>query len=196
MTVRALPALRAFRAAAAAFVACAGAACASSPDLHTEAKPGASVADHRTYAWLDAARPDEGLTELMGTEFESLLEQSGDFELVSKGYRRDAEPALLVNWHLVARQRIDTAAMAELYGYGPGWRTWAAPTYPSATAPVSTDRDEEGTLVVDVLLASSRELLWRGFGTAEIDPSVPIPERRTRVATAVRKVMAGLPAAR
>lgn len=171
------------------------AACASGPTYHAEQKPGVSPASFGTYAWLDGARPDDGVSALMGTDFDRIVTTSADSELAARGYRTNARPKLLVNWHLAVHQIVETQKMADYYGYGPGWQKWAALMYPSAASPVSTDRDEEGTIVIDILLADSRELIWRGFGTAEIDESVSIPERQSRVAAGVRKVVAQLPQA-
>ena len=92
--------------------------------------------------------------------------------------------------------RIDTARMAEYYGYGDGWRSWASPTYPSAAMPVSSDRNEEGTIVIDLLHAADRELFWRGFLTGVVDPSIGIQERRARIEMIVRQVVDQLPPAK
>jgi len=189
--------LRSLTTAAVTTISLALAACASEPTFNTEKKPGVSPADlGTTYAWYDHQRPDDGVSDLLGAGYESVLTLAGDQGFTAKGYRKDDHPAMLVNWHLALHQLIDTQMMVEYYGYGPGWNSWAARFYPSAAAPVDSDRDEDGTLVIDVLRADTKELIWRGFGTAPINDKNAIPKRRENLALVVRTVLAQLPPAR
>jgi len=172
------------------------AGCSSSPVVHQEVRRTLDGTILTTYAWLEHEHPDEGATLLLGAEFEPELRAAGDAALAEKGYRKDANPLFLVNWHVTVHGRLDTARMAEYYGYGPDWRKWAAATYPSAAMPVSSERNEEGTLDLDFLEAGSKELFWRGFFTGVIDPSVPLQDRRGRIDAAVRTVLAQIPPAK
>ena len=172
------------------------AGCSSEPTVQADRKQGVDVSTLGTYAWIEHEHPDEGTVVLLGADHAGVIRSATDAALTAKGYRQDANPAFLVNWHVAVQGRIDTARMAEYYGSGDGWRSWAAPTYPSASMPVSSDRNEEGTIVIDLLHAADRELFWRGFLTGVVDPSVGIQERRARIEMIVRLVVDQLPPAK
>lgn len=52
---------------------------------------------------------------------------------------------------------------------------------------------EEGALVIDVVDAESRELIWRGWATARVDPSDPPSKRRDRIQRAVSLILERFP---
>jgi hypothetical protein len=97
-----------------------------------------------------------------------------DSQLVRLGYVRDTtgSPDFLVAYHAATRNRVDVRE----WGYGPG--RWG---------PRRIDVNEytEGTLVVDIVSGTARELLWRGSASGTIRPS----EAEKKIRNAVAKLM-------
>lgn len=79
-----------------------------------------------------------------------------DSQLVGHGYSRDSSgPDFLVAYHAATRARTSL----EGWGYGPGrWRGGR----------VDVNQYTEGTLIVDMVDAASKQLVWRGTATGTI----------------------------
>lgn len=90
-----------------------------------------------------------------------------DDEFVKKGFTKSEKPALLVNIFTKATKEVNVNRFGGYYGwggwgYGYGWG-WGGPwgwggNYNS----VSTST--EGTLYIDLIDASKKELVWQGVG--------------------------------
>jgi Domain of unknown function (DUF4136) len=111
-----------------------------------------------------------------------------DFE--AKGYTLDsAAPSFTVCYYASAQHRLDVADWD--YGY-PFWgphRFWSGWGY---VAPVAIPYTE-GTVIVDVIDPSTKELVWRGQGKSDVstDPTAYSQD----VARTVRAIIAKFPAA-
>ena len=97
-----------------------------------------------------------------------------------RGYVVDsAKPDFAVAAYATARQRLNVTDYD--YGY-PYWRHgWWGPVVPAIT------EYTEGTVVVDVINPTTKELLWRGQGTASVsdDPQTYAKELARTVAKIV-----------
>lgn len=81
-----------------------------------------------------------------------------DSQLTARGYtRNEVNPDFLVAYHVAARSRLEV----QDWGYGPG--RWG-------NRRIDVDRYVEGTLIVDIVNAANKELVWRGFATGTIRP--------------------------
>ena len=97
-----------------------------------------------------------------------------DSQLVAHGYTRDTsgKPDFLVAYHAGTRNQVDVRE----WGYGPGrWRDRR----------IDVTRSTEGTLLVDVVDAASKQLVWRGTATGTIEPK----DADKKVKKAVAKLM-------
>jgi hypothetical protein len=87
--------------------------------------------------------------------FETRLTAAIDFEMAAKGLRRDPEsPALLVHFHASVDRRLDIIRIDRASGYvtdSVGYAEW-----------------EEGTIVVDVVDAATKRVIWRGWGRSDL----------------------------
>ncbi len=126
---------------------------------------------------------------------DSLIEQRIDRGIVSsleaKGLRRsESAPELLVYTHV----RISTQRQIDYntFGYGGwyGWGGWRRGGWGSTTATV---RDiPVGTLIVDLVDAQKKELVWRGTATDTISAN-PNSRSQEKVDGALAKVFATFP---
>lgn len=115
-------------------------------------------------------------------------------ELVGKGLRREAGSAgLLVALHgrLSKQTQIDTAS----YGYGWGtWGYWNRWGYGGMGTTTTTVREVPvGTLIVDLVDAAGKKLVWQGTASDSLDPNSSPETKDYRVKNAVKKMFAGFP---
>lgn len=109
-------------------------------------------------------------------------------ELLAKGYTKSEKPDLLVSIFTKSRDKVNV--YANNYGYGPYGYGWGwSPYYWGAPTSVSTST--EGTLYIDLIDASKKELVWQGMGTGYLTQSME--KKEERIKEFVAKVMAKYP---
>ncbi|MCS6918032.1 MAG: DUF4136 domain-containing protein [Chitinophagales bacterium] len=108
--------------------------------------------------------------------------------LESKGLRPSNDPDLLVD--LIVRTKEKQSASATTYDMGGyyGRRYWYGGSV--RTTQVHVDNYTEGTLIIDLVDARKKELIWEGRGTAEVTSSTVSEER---VTDAVNRILSEFP---
>lgn len=82
--------------------------------------------------------------------------------LQERGYTLDERnPDFAVAFYATAREKLDVSVWDYGYPFYPRW-----PRYPRPVPAVT--QYTEGSVVIDVIRAGTRELLWRGEGKAEL----------------------------
>lgn len=85
-------------------------------------------------------------------------------ELMAKGYVKSNNPDILVNIMTKANKRINVNNNA-FFGYGWGWNPW----YWGGGVPfTSVTTRTEGVLIVDLIDAKQKELVWQGVGKGNL----------------------------
>ncbi len=105
-------------------------------------------------------------------------------QLKAKGYvPAEGAPDFLVATYVGQLSRIQVTDWG--YGYGPraAWYGGGVDVY----------QYEEGSLIVDIVDARSKRLVWRGTATAIVDPGATPEERTERIQEAVAKVFKDFP---
>ncbi len=112
------------------------------------------------------------------------IKESADRQLTAKGYTTDANnPDFLVLYHIGAEDKINVTDWG--YGYGRyGGRYGRG---------VDVYQYKEGTLILDVIEAKSKQLVWRGFATGTIDPNASIETRKKKLDEVITKILAKFP---
>lgn len=89
-----------------------------------------------------------------------------DEEFAKKGFTKSENPDLLVNIFTQSRQQVDVNQFYNGWGYyGWGWGGyygWAYPYWGGNYTSVSTST--EGTLYIDLIDSSKKDLVWQGMG--------------------------------
>ena len=133
---------------------------------------------YRTYGWIPNGERMEN------TLAEKRLTAAIEAQLEAKGFVKSESPDLWVSMHarLAREVRFDTST----WGYGPG--RWHGGV-------VRTSREEipVGTLVVDLVDAQAKELLWRGTARSVVDLMASPEEKTRRINRAVAKMFADFP---
>jgi len=178
-----------------AVLACQVAACAS-VRTHYDFDPGADFSAWRTYAWYPSGSPPSGDPRLDNPLLHDRIEAAVDLTLGAQGFTRvrDGTPDFYVNYHLSTEQRLDVTTIDRSYVRGPGGSRWRGAGWGGVGwTETVVDQYEEGILVIDLVDAAMRRLVWRGSGTRRL-ASNPRPEQVTqRVNEAVAEILAQFP---
>jgi hypothetical protein len=177
--------MKVFRLLTASAAVAGAVACSHSVNVQTTAAPDANIGALRTFRILSpperrANAPQLAVDDPMlnnsitNRELRTALAN----DLQARGYRQDNQnPDFLVAFYAGARAKFDTTywnpdPLYYRYGYRGFRDRWAWPYYGYGPTPAYAEIREstQGTLVVDVIDARSRELLWRGRGVAEVSP--------------------------
>jgi Domain of unknown function (DUF4136) len=132
-------------------------------EVNTDWNARAQFTKYHTYAWMDTPHMQ---AMQQATLFDRRLRGSVEEQLTAKGLRKvnaTGEADLLLVYHTGVKDKIDVQQ------WGDFGRQWDIPKY------------EQGKLVLDLVDAKRKSLVWRGTATGEVsggaDPSSDkIPE--------------------
>jgi len=114
-------------------------------------------------------------------------------EMAKKGFQESAStPDVWVNVTAVLENRVAVSSTTDYYGYGGMYRPyyWGG-GMSSATTNYNVQHYKDGSLIIDVIDANSKKLVWQGTGNKEIDGPVKDPD--TTIPKAVASIMESFP---
>jgi Domain of unknown function (DUF4136) len=146
---------------------------------------GTDFSKFKTYKWVeikDAPHPDE----LMDKQIKAAI----DSQLALKGLsKRDGDPADLYVGYQIG---VDKEKSINAYNMGGGpWGGGARWGGGMATATTSTINI--GQLVIDMYDPAQKQIVWRGMGTKEIDPTAKPDKRSKNLEKGVAKMLKNYP---
>lgn len=142
---------------------------ACAPRVRVDKNQDVDFSRYRTYAWMDsdvkAGQNPLYYNQIATNNVENTVNQV----LAEKGLRKvRSRPDLLIGYHFFVEERTRTVAdPAPVYGpfygwgrwgfggWGPGWWGWGGQQF-------RQEQYRAGTLVVDMVDARTRQLVWRG----------------------------------
>lgn len=157
----------------------------SSVSVKHDYDPGASFAAYKTYSWLPV--PTNGASNVKAalernTLLDKRIRESVNQQLAAKDYAaEDGNPDFMVVYHVGAQDRIDVT------NWGYGYRGWYG------AGRVDVQQYVEGTLILDVIDAKTKQLVWRGSVTGAVDPDATPEKRAQRMNEAIAKMLADFP---
>jgi hypothetical protein len=166
-------------------VAVATCGCASGPKVYAHAAPDFSPLAYRTYGFLQEANTDRAGYSTLLTQY---LEAAAARELQSRGYRPSPEPDLLVNFHIVAKDKVQVTSTPNAYY---GWRrayAWGGTGYTNEVRSFT-----EGTLNVDLVDRARKQLVWEGVAVGRVTEQ-KLKDPQPAIDAAVTAIFARLPA--
>lgn len=168
----------------------AAAACAPAITVSSHVQRDLDLSTYETYDWGPADALPSGDARLDDNPlFADYVHGAIERELAARGLELDGSgnPDLLVHYHASVSDRIDVNRVDRDQGY-------------CATVddcPVETYHYESGTLVVDIVDAGTKKLVWRGWAQSALDAFLDDPDRMSdTVNESISRMMNRLPAAR
>ncbi len=157
-------------------------ACAGTPVL-TDYDPDYPFAQVKAFAWLETGTaeqtPAEGRNDLMRDRLHTAIEE----QLKARGLRKADSAAradVLLTFHMGIEEKVEVYDFHDHFGYYPCFnkRCSGHAYYPHG---IHHDRWEteyqEGRLVIDMVAADTKKLVWRGVSERRI-PWLETPEER------------------
>lgn len=108
-------------------------------------------------------------------------------ELLAKGFTKSENPDILVNIFTKSRRKVDIYNNYNYWYYG--WYPW----YYGPNFGVQVSEYTEGTLFVDLIDSSKKELAWQGIGSGGLNTSGNIAKKEERIKDFVSQIMEKYP---
>jgi hypothetical protein len=162
-------------------------ACSSPVKVTTDYDSKTDFSKFKSFSFYQLTDKSSGLSELNQQRIINAIKA----ELIKKGFVENVNnPDLLVNATAIVTEKQQVTA-TNYYNYGGYYRPYYwGPTYVGPTV-YNVKELREGSLVIDVIDASTKHLLWQSTGNKEIDTGLKSPE--TEIPAAVTKILAYFP---
>jgi len=109
-------------------------------------------------------------------------------ELSLKGFTKSENPDVLIDIKVTGEKK-QTATATTSGGYGYGYRYgWGG-----GTTYVNYDSYTEGTVFINMIDASKKEVVWQGRGVGTIDPTASAEKREKNINYAVKQIFTKYP---
>lgn len=111
-------------------------------------------------------------------------------QLAKKGFTRSDQPDVWIDLKLKAQQKqTQTLTSQPTYGYGYAYR-WGGGF---STSTIQVENYVEGTLFIDIIDTSRKQLVWQGRGVGTVDTDASSSERQKNINRAVARIFEHYP---
>jgi hypothetical protein len=150
----------------------------SSTNVTTDFDRQANFAKYRTFGWMPV--PDNANQMFNNSLIRKHVQNAVTSALTAKGMHPSAgSPDILIAYHMGVKDKIDVTSWG--YGYG-RWGAWGGRN-------VDVHKYKEGTMVIDLVDPSTKELVWRGIGRGAVERGNP----ETSINKAVSEILEQYP---
>ena len=150
----------------------------------TDYDPSVDFSAITTYDGVDSEGAVDNITS-------SRVRQSDDGLMASKGFTQSSSnPDLAVSYQVSSAERRSFNTVNAGWGGGYGWGGWGMGMGTSTT---TENVWQEGSLILGIFDTSTKNLVWTGTATADIDGSRSPAERQELIDSAVAKMMGDFP---
>jgi hypothetical protein len=113
-------------------------------------------------------------------------------ELEAKGFTASDQPDVWIDLNVKTEQKQNaTATTVSPYGTRYGYRWGMGVGF--STTNINIEQYVEGTLFVDMIDVSKKQLVWQGRGVGTIDPDADPEKKEQRINNAVKQIFQALP---
>jgi hypothetical protein len=144
----------------------------------------------RTYKWIPRVMSDASGSAKTAMQNNTLLDQrirsAVDTQMSDKGFTLAADSAdVLVVYHVGLANKVEVTD----WGYTYAGSYWGG----GMGRNVDVYQYTEGTLIVDIVNAASRQLAWRGSATGVVEPGNSPEQQQARINDVVSRIFANYP---
>ncbi len=166
----------------------------STMQISSDYDASANFAGLKTYNWIPEPPKASSDPRIDNPFIERRIRDAVDNQLAAQGYERglSGDSDFLVGYHVALEKKLAVSTMNEYYGVvvGPRWHYSSPRWYGSETYVYDYD---EGSLVLDIIEAGSRKLIWRGSALARVDTTASAERKTKRINEAVQRILAQFP---
>jgi hypothetical protein len=112
-------------------------------------------------------------------------------ELAAKGFSKSHQPDVWVDMFVAQELKQTATATSSPNYYGGGYRyRWGGGF---STTTINVENYTEGTLFVDIVDSSTKQLVWQGRGVKTLDPDATPSQREKNINYAVKQIFTKYP---
>lgn len=166
------------------------AACGPSLKVSSDYDRTADFARYKTFSLYKSDSFPGAISQLNQNRIVSAIRN----EMIKKGYSETTgNPNLLVNPVAIVKDKVAVSSNTNYYGYGGFYRPyyWGAGSGFSSSTNYNVEHYKDGSLVIDLIDAATRKLIWQGVGNSEIDK--PLKDPDTQIPKAIQQILAAFP---
>jgi len=174
-------------------------ACAPSPKIGYDYDRGVNFSGYHTYDWLSGEQEKTGDRRADNSAVDMRIRIAVGSQLRLKGYQKlsEGKPDFYVAYHIGLKDLSPTIS-SQYYSDGMAGRAFS---YSADTRAMSGEKPTiseapsylTGSLLIDIIDATSNKLVWRGTAAGEVDPGLTSQERDERTRTLVHKMLSHFP---
>ncbi|HSB98064.1 MAG TPA: DUF4136 domain-containing protein [Spongiibacteraceae bacterium] len=165
-------------------------ACGAIP-VSTDYDPAWQMPADASYAWIK--RPSAHVDPMIDNDLVAgRVHRAVDDQLAAKGLHAaaDDQAAVLITYHIGEEEKLDISSFHSNFGYYPCWRCYG----PGFDSDVWVNQYTEGKLIIDMVDAKTKQLVWRGIAARRV-PTFKTPgERDTYIRETVDAIFKKFPA--
>jgi hypothetical protein len=168
------------------FLLVASASGCASPKVGYDYDHSANFSAYHTYEWMSGKQEATGDRRLDNSLVDARIRTAIGAQLRSKGYTSpvNGSPDFYVAYHVGVKDMMKGSSTQNYIGD----RVHGTYTTISDIQPY-----KEGTLLVDIVDAASKQLVWQASALAEIDPGMTPEERDERISGIVHAMLSQFP---
>ena len=174
-------------------------ACASSPEYNYDFNPEHNYKQYQSYRWYDDVFPSKEAEYRQYNASDERVRKYFDHELKAKNIRLVSHnnPDLLINYHISSKENFSSSSFDNYYGKGvhgsAAVGTWGSGFSIGYSTGSSVRTYKEGTLVIDILDAEKKQLIWRGITEGRLPKDLDRSKRDAIIHEAAEQMIANFP---
>lgn len=171
-------------------IACAG------PKIGYDYDSSAQFGTYRTYDWDPEEREAASDKRADNTYAGIRIRTAVGAQLLLRGYKlaTDGKPDFYVAYHLGLKELSpDSSSQYLSRGMAGQAFTYTADTRSKGTTYATLDSHLAGSLLVDIIDAGTRKLVWRGTAAGEVDQGLTTAERNERIRALIHEMLSHFP---
>jgi len=150
----------------------------------TDYDPQVDFSGFSTYDWIDSQGEVDNITS-------TRVRQSVNAAMTAKGFTQSSSnPDLAISYQLSSAERRSFNTVNAGWGGGYGWGGWGMGMGTSTT---TENVWQEGSLILGIFDTGTKNLVWTGTATTDIDGSRTPQQRQELIDSAVNKMMGDFP---
>ena len=161
----------------------------SSLTVNTDYDKSVDFSKYKSFSFYELTDKSGSVSELNQKRIVNAVKN----EMTKKGFVESADnPDILVNITTILADKKSITANTNYYSYGGYYRPyyWGG-GYGGATTTYDVYEYKDGSLIIDIVDASNKQLVWQGIGNKEIDSPNKNPEKK--INDAVMQILANFP---
>ena len=164
------------------------AACGGGISTTTDWDPGFDFMAGTTYDWMDSEGQVDNITS-------SRIRSAADAAMAERGFTHSTDdPALVMSYQVTTDQRSSFNTVSTGWGGGSRWGSgWGGMSMGMSTARTTENVWTEGTLVLAIFDVPTKDMVWHGSATTDLDGSRSPEQRQELMDDAVDKMMRDFP---